>query len=242
MIKSVTQAVLLAVRDWGDADKIVTLFSPDYGKLRAVAYGARRLKSPLSGSIQTFAYVNVALLPGKNISTIKQCQVIDSFQFLREDLVLTAYGAFLTELTAELWPEHQLEPAVLTLLLPALKLLAVRNPRIVAMAAAWQLLSLAGFCPVFKECVQCGAAPFIPAGFNAGGGGIVCDNCCHGLPTCTKEDIDFLSGLIQMDLVCPPHFTVSGAVLTHCEKFLLDFLAYHLDKKLNSLAFISAIM
>lgn len=241
MTQQVTEAVLLAVRDWGDADRIVTLFSKDYGKMRAIAYGARRPKSPLAGSVQTFSYVNVVLYPGKNISTIKQCLVMESFQSLREDLLLTAYGAFMTELTAELWPECQVEPTAFIVLLSALRLLALRNPRIVAMAAAWQLLAIAGFCPVITECVECGATEFTPQGFKASAGGVVCEACCHDLPECTTEDVTFLSELLQMDLVCPAHFTVSGAALMHCEKFLLEFLAYHLDKKLNSLSFISSI-
>ena len=242
MTQQVTEAVLLAVRDWGDADRIVTLFSKDYGKMRAIAYGARRLKSSLAGSVQTFSYVNMVLYPGKNISTIRQCVVVDSFQSLREDLRLTAYGAFITELTSELWPEGQAEPAVFILLLSALQLLARRNPRIVAMAVAWQLLALAGFCPVITECVECGATEFTPQGFKASAGGVVCEACCHDLPECTAEDVTFLSLLLQMDLDCPAHFTIHGATLMHCEKILLDFLAYHLDKKLNSLSFISSIM
>ena len=94
----VTEALILSVRDMGEADRLAVVFSREHGKLSAAAYGARRPRSRLAGSVQSFSLVEVSLMPGRNLETIGQCEVKRSFRELREDITLMTYAAFLTEL------------------------------------------------------------------------------------------------------------------------------------------------
>jgi DNA repair protein RecO (recombination protein O) len=237
-----TEAILLAVREYDDASRMVTLFSRELGKLPAIAYGARRPKSALTGCIQAFTHADLALTSGRGVDSIKQCEIIRSFRELREDLTGMAYASLLAELASELWPEREAEPQAFDLLLAAFDMLGKRNPRITALAGSLQLLALAGFRPELDSCVVCGQPLILPALFDAAGGGGVCAACGQPhLPAFGPEAKGFVEKLLSLDWREPGQFTVTGAVLTETERLLADFLTYRLEKPLKSLAFIAAI-
>lgn len=237
-----TEAILLAARDWSGADRVVTLFSNEYGKLSALAYGARNAKSRLAGVLQPFSHVDVAIQPGKSIDTIKQCELKQSFREIREDLTVMAYASFLAEIVNELWPEREPDPLVFTLLIGAFKLITRRNPRIVALAAAWQLLALAGFTPQLDRCVICQAECSPPSGFNPEAGGMVCTSCDSQKNTVfSLQHKNFFEQLLSLDWEEPGHFTVTGGTLTSTEQILNSFLAYRMEKPLKSLSFIQMV-
>lgn len=236
------EAILVAVRDWGDADKIVTLFSREHGKIIAFANGARRPKSPLAGGMQMFTHVEVALAPGKNSDSVKQCDVKHAFRQLQEDFNSMAYGAFIAELTAELCPERQPEPHIFDLLLTVFHTLTVRNPRIVALAYAWQLLFITGYSPEFEQCTVCGKAIYFPAYFSFTNGGCVCNQCEHsGLLVINEKVNAFIQCLLHLDWSNPGCFSVQPATLVQTEKLLLGYLMECLDRPLKSMNFIKQV-
>ncbi|MBC8014182.1 MAG: DNA repair protein RecO [Sporomusaceae bacterium] len=237
-----TEAILLAVRDWGDADKMVTLFSREYGKIIAFANGARRPKSPLAGGMQLFTHLEVTLAPGKNCDSVKQCEIKHAFRQLQEDFNCMAYGAFIAEITSELCPERQPEPHIFDLLLEVFQILTTRNPRMVALAWAWQLLAMTGYYPDFENCTICGQTVQFPAYFNAASGGCICRGCeHHTLPEINKKSHDFISCLSHIDWHNPGCFTVNGTTLMQTEKLLMDYLLHCLDKPLRSMNFIKQV-
>ncbi|MDD4601642.1 DNA repair protein RecO [bioreactor metagenome] len=238
-----TEAILLSVRNWGEADKMVTLFSREHGKIGAIAYGARRPKNRLAAGMQPFMHINISLTPGKGLDYIKQYETINTFRPIRENLDYMAYGALIAELTAELCPDHQPEPLIFDLLEGILRLLSERNPRVVVLAGAWQLLALSGFSPQYTYCTSCSKDLILPAYFSAAIGGGLCPSCR------TTESFafsaaagDFLDKLLQLDWQAPTAFKVSGAALVEIEKLLICYLKYHIDKPLKSLDFIRQVV
>ena len=249
MIQYQTEAILLAVRDWSDADRMATLFSRQYGKIHAVAYGARRPRNSLAGSVQVFAHVEVVLSSGKVSDAIRQCEIKTSFRKIREDLFAMAYASFLAELVAELWPEREAEPKVFDVLLFAFKLMTERNPRLVALVCAWQLLSLAGYHTQYQKCAACGNDLTFPAIFDAQAGGGLCSACLqinrsNHLTTIndfTEDTALFIERILHVDMQNPDHFTVNKTTLIRVEKILTVFLTYILDKPLKSMSFIKHV-
>ncbi len=236
------EAILVAVRDWGDADKMVTLFSREFGKIIAFANGARRPKNPLASGMQMFTHLEVTLTSGKNCDSIKQCEIKHAFRQIQEDFNCMAYGSFIAELTAELCPERQPEAHVFDLLLEVLHKLTTRNPRIVALAWAWQLLAMTGYYSEFAHCSSCGQALTFPAYFKLASGGCVCSQCEHrGLLEYTEKVHDFIQCLAQLDWQNLGCFSVNGAVLLQSEKVLLEYLMHCLDKPLRSMNFIKQV-
>jgi DNA repair protein RecO (recombination protein O) len=237
-----TEVIVVAVKDWGDADKIVTLFSREHGKIIAYANGARRPKSPLAGGMQLFTHLEVRLATGKNSEAVKQCEIKHSFRNIQEDFNCMAYGMFIVELVTELCPEGQSEPGVFDLLVEVLTILSLRNPRVVALAWAWQILFVMGYYPDFKNCVVCGQELSWPAYFSFSNSGCVCAQCKqHELPEVSAKVYEFITCLLHIDWREPAKFTVNGTVLMQTEKILMDYLMQCLDKPLKSMNFIKQV-
>lgn len=239
------EALILSVRNFGEADKMVTFFSRNFGKGMAVAYGCRRPRSPLAGGMQVFSHLNLQVMSGRNLDTIKQCDTKQTFKKLREDLECMAYAAFLTELVTELCPEKQPEMRIYDLLLMAFATFEKRNPRLVALIAAFQILECTGYQPSYDSCVRCGKVleDQNPAFFSEAAGGILCETC--GLSGQTTELSAKVRCFIKQALVFDwqeeADFRINGAVLVKTEALLLQYLLYVLERPLKSLVFIGQL-
>ncbi len=93
-----THAVVLRRHNIGEADRVLTLFTPTHGKVRAVAKGVRRLKSRLAGHVELFSRVDVLLAHGRSLDIVTQAEVRDPFLSLRDDLWKAAYASYVAEL------------------------------------------------------------------------------------------------------------------------------------------------
>ena len=234
-----TEALILSVRDMGEADRLAVIFTREHGKISTAAYGARRPRSRLAGAVQSFSQVDISLMPGRNLDTIGQCEVKRSFRELREDITLMTYAAFLAELVSELWPDRSPEPTAYDVLFGSFSLLLERNPRLVSLAGAWQLLALAGFHPEYERCVTCGQVIAMPAFFDACAGGGVCPVCEHeGMQPMDDAVCGFIDKLLNVNWKQPPQFKVTGATLLQAEKMLIEFIAHRIERPLKSVRFI----
>jgi len=192
--------------------------------------------------MQLFTRLDVRLASGKNYDSVKQCEIKNSFRHVQEDFNCMAYGTFIAELVAELCPERNPEPQVFDLLLEVLMVLSVRNPRMVALAWAWQLLFIMGYYPDFKHCARCGQVLILPTYFSYLDGGCICSICDHkGLPEVSEKMVHFIDCLLHIDWRNPIEFTVNGAVLMQTEQILIEYLLQCLDKPLKSMNFIRQV-
>lgn len=237
-----TEAILLSVRNIGEADKIVTFFSKDLGKVRAIAYGCRRPKSPLAGGMQVFSHLQLQVMAGSQLDTIKQYDTKTSFRQLRENLEGMAYASFLMELASEVCPERHPEPQIYEILLAALAAFSSRNPRVVALAAAFQLLECTGYQPNYFHCMICECKLEEEAFFSHSKGGAVCPSCAEGeIFEFPKEIRELITKLLFLNWQKPSKFMINGAALLKTEKLFLDYLMSFLEKPLKSLEFIQQL-
>ena len=114
-----TEAVVLRRHDFGEADRILTLYSPWRGKFRAIAKGVRRPKSRLGGHVELFTHVNVLVAEGRNLDIVTQAEAIRPFGRIRDDLWKTAYASYVAELVDRFTEEHLGNEPVFDLLLQA---------------------------------------------------------------------------------------------------------------------------
>src|SRR5512140_1231536 len=92
------ETVVLRHADWGEADRILVLYTRESGKIRAVAKGVRKLRSRKAGHLEPFTRVTLMLAHGRDMWIVTQAETVDAFQPLREDLLLTGYAANVIEL------------------------------------------------------------------------------------------------------------------------------------------------
>src|SRR5207237_1308157 len=115
-----TEAIVLDRKDFGEADRLLTLFTPGLGKVRAIAKGARRTTSRLSGHIELFTHTYLFLASGRNLDIVTQSQMIHSHERLREDLWRAALGFHVLELVNHFSEERQDNPGLWWALLDVL--------------------------------------------------------------------------------------------------------------------------
>jgi DNA repair protein RecO (recombination protein O) len=125
-----TEAVVLDRKDFGEADRLLTLYTPGMGKVRAIAKGARRTTSRLSGHIELFTHTELQLASGRNLDIITQSQLIHSHERLRVDLWRAALGFHVLELVNYFSEERLENPAVWHVLLEVLGRLDAVEPEV----------------------------------------------------------------------------------------------------------------
>lgn len=170
--------------DYRDSDRIVTLLTEDYGKLSALARGARKSQRRFGGALQPYVLMNAHFRPGRGeLAHLERVSVDRSFHAILRNLeAIGAAGAALA-VVRERVPDHEPEPAVFDTVVGLLTALNDGAPPEEALLSL-QIRTLAtlGFAPTLDRCVLCGKtpAPGRSASFDAARGGIVCRACGGG--------------------------------------------------------------
>src|SRR5687767_5847035 len=123
-----TEGVVLRRRDFGEADRILSVFSQTKGKISVLARGIRKITSRRAGNVELLNRVIMYLYPGKNFLILTEATSIDTFQKLKEDLKLSTYAYHILELTDKLTAENQENQLLYEHLVQVLKKLE-KNPR-----------------------------------------------------------------------------------------------------------------
>ncbi len=237
-----TQALVLGVKNWGNADKVVTLLSPGYGKITAAAYGCRRPKSPLSSAMQPFSWLDVQLTRGEKMDTVRQCEHKGFFSELYEDLTALAYASFIAELAKELCSSDEPQEKIYDTLLKILPCLTKFNPRICALAGAYQIFEYTGCQLHYSKCAVCNKLIDDDAYFDVKQGGVLCDRCSgnkmHNFPASLRL---FIVHLLNLKWENPERFQVKGADLINAEQILLNYIQGLIGKPFKSLTFIKEV-
>lgn len=174
-----TEAIVLRRSDFGEADRLLTLFSREFGKIQAIAKGARKPQTRKSGHVELFMRTAFLIAKGKNIDIVTQAELVEAYTALREDLVRTTYASFIVELLDRFTAEEDRDLRKYNLLADALRWFATTdNLLLAARFYELRLLSLAGFQPQFFNCVRCAEAiQEQDQFFSAEMGGLLCPNC-----------------------------------------------------------------
>lgn len=140
-----TEGIILKRRNFGEADRILTVFTPHRGKISVLAKGVRRITSRRGGNVELLNRVMIYLYQGKGMPILTEASSLDTFGKLKEDLILSTYGYHILELVDKLTAENQGNRGLYEHLVEVLKRLS-RNPRqILVRAFEAKILSSLGF-------------------------------------------------------------------------------------------------
>ena len=179
-----TEAIVLRVIRYGEADSVLTLYTRERGRVSAIAKGTRRAKSKLGGRLQPGVRVFLGLHEGKgDMSTVRQAQVVEAHAGLWvEGYRLRATGSVL-EAAMRVLGEEEANEGAYNLLTRGLALLAHAPPRDtpprhepIVLGVHAKLLVVAGLLPRLATCMGCGSAGALVA-FSARAGGALCAGC-----------------------------------------------------------------
>ncbi len=152
------EAIVLKRSDAGEADRLLTLYTPDMGKLRAIAKGARKPSSRKSGHVELFMHAALLLARGRHLDIVTQADTLDAFMPLQKNLERLGYAYYLAELVDRFVEEGIENRPLFDLLLNALNWLGddESNPLNLARYFELHLLQHVGYRPQLFHCVNCG--------------------------------------------------------------------------------------
>lgn len=158
------EGVILKRRNVGEADRILTIFTKEYGKLRVIAKGIRRITSRRAPHLEVFGRALIMLHRGKSLDIVTEAELVDGYGQLRKDLTLVNIGYYYCELVDALLPEKQEHRDVYAQLTHAFMILNTGgNPDIYGECEhfAIELLRRLGFLPASRELTASQIQPFI---------------------------------------------------------------------------------
>jgi DNA repair protein RecO (recombination protein O) len=245
-----TEAVVLRRKDFGEADRVLTLFTPDLGKVRVVAKGIRKPRSRKAGHLELFTCSRLLMAKGRDLDLITQAETVNAYRPLREDLLRGAYAAYAVELLDKFTPDAEENRELYGLLKEALGWLAVTDD--LALTARYyelHLLSLAGFQPQLYRCVVGGEAIVAEDQFfSVVEGGAVCARCGTdpakappGIFPISTEALKYLRYLQSNPYAKVSALKVRSSAQAEMEYVMARYITATLERQLKSAEFLRLI-
>lgn len=232
----------------GEKDKIVTLFTREYGKLAAVAKGARKTTSRLAGASEPVTLLRCLLAEGMNLDVLTQCEIKEGFTKIRADFGLVLRAIYACELLDKLTVERDPAPDAFDLLLSTLYILQrARDPDAALHAFELQFLALVGYEPRLDADVR-SDRPFTPSdppvAFSPSRGGLLsavsADLVDDALPV-SPDTVQAMRRLIaEDDARALATLELSQTAREETARLIRAHLRYRLEREVKSTEFLDA--
>jgi DNA repair protein RecO (recombination protein O) len=232
-----TEAIVLRGIRYGEADRILHLYTPERGRVSAIAKGVRRSKSRFGGRLEPFFRLDLVLYQGKSdLLTVTSAETIAGHPRLREHGGAIDGAARACDAVSRLFGDGEPHAGVYHLLANQLTLLdrePARATRANALAFRLKLLLAAGFAPHLASCASCGEPEHL-VGFSGAAGGVVCGACEAGSFALSQEGHDFLVGALGRPLAEAPD--APAAALQQADRAISETLEHHAHVRLRAAA------
>ncbi|MBI3185083.1 MAG: DNA repair protein RecO [Myxococcales bacterium] len=234
------RALVLSTLDYGDADRLATLFTAGRGKLTAFAAGARKSKRRFAGALEPFTLLQVQLVERRGETyRLDAAEVEATFPAVRADLPRIARALYSLELCRELLREREPHLELFELLLAYLEALEGGAGPTSLVGFELSALARAGLMPRFSPCAVCGGPTGERPRFDPDHGGVVCEGCAWASPQSVPMSPTEVEALRALQAGAR---TPLPRELRHRARALLNlFIAHHLGRKLKSVDFLSQV-
>ena len=240
-----TEAIVLRERDYGEADRILTLLTP-LGKLTALAKGIRRPTSHKAGQLGLFFRSRLLLARGRTFQIVSQAESLEEYEGLRASLERFTYACYAAELVDRFAQEGEENEPLYALMADGLRWCAQE-----ADLSLWmrffelRLLSLSGYQPQFFQCTTC-AEPLqaVPNFFSSEHGGVLCPRCGAGQAGARRVSLN--AQKVLRFLMTHPPVEVRGlrlleATQREVEALLKGYMEHVLERDLHSVDLIQRL-
>ncbi|MFM7616692.1 MAG: DNA repair protein RecO [Actinomycetes bacterium] len=231
------EGVVLRTVKLGEADRIVTMFTAEHGRIRAVAKGVRRSGSRFGARLEPPSNVAVQCYRGRDLDVVTQVECIDVFRSIREDYTNLTRAAAILEVVDQLTPDREPNPALHRMLVGALRTLDATPSPVITPAFFWKALSLEGLRPLLTACVRCGTSASEYPAIDLAEGGVLCAACGRvGGTRITPEGLALLellvSGGLHRAMAEPP----APEAIAEVERLGIAALEHHSERRLRTAA------
>jgi len=240
------EAIVLRHVDWGEADRLLWLFTRQLGKVQVVAKGVRKPRSRKAGHLEPFTRVELLLAHGRDLPIVTQAEAKDAYLALREDLVRMGYASYVIELLDRFTYEEGENVALFRLLAETLsRLNDETQPAFAVRYYEVRLLDLVGFRPQLLHCVNCGEE--IKAEdqyFSFDKGGVICPKCGlkePGVRPVSLPALKILRHFQRSAYAEAQRARLSATVDLELENLMGYYLTYLLERGLNTPSFLRRV-
>jgi DNA repair protein RecO (recombination protein O) len=243
---STTQAIVLRRIDQGEADRLITVMTPERGKIRVVAKGARKITSRKAGHIELFACTQLLLAKGRTFDIVTQADLIDPHPVLRDDMQRGAMAHYVCDVIERFAQEEHEDQALYALLADALQWLSsARDAALIVRFVEMRLLLHTGYKPQLFRCVLSGAAleidvqegerstPFSPA--DGGAVALAQVRQAHGPLMLSRGALLMLRALQTQSFEVVQTLELTAGYHSELERALQAFISYVLDGRTRTL-------
>ena len=231
------EGIVIRTQKLGEADRIITLFTREHGRVRAVAKGVRRTKSKFGARLEPASHVDIQLYTGKTFDVVTQVEAVENYgDAISSDYQKWTIASSILE-AAERFSANEGEPALQQFLLlsGALKALAheSHDPSLILDAYLLRSLSIAGYAPSMTICSRC-EAPGPHKYFSLVGGGSVCPECKPSASaTPAPETLTLMSDLLTSNWNGADQSQIRNR--REASGLIAAYLQWHLERGLKSL-------
>jgi DNA repair protein RecO (recombination protein O) len=241
-----TEAIVIKKTKLGEADSILTFFTPHLGKIQGFAKSLRKPGSKMAGHLEILNHSAVSFARGRNIDTVTGAQTIDAFLPLRDDLWLTSCGLYVVELIHQFTAEHQENEALFQLTLETLdRLCRDEDKELVLRFFEVRLLECAGYRPQLWECVTCHKTLEQNINyFSPAAGGLVCPACNLNQPFSYPLSVNaqkLLRLLQDEDYESAAPLKLDSALTREIENVISGYFKYILERDVKSTAWLDTL-
>jgi len=241
------EAIVLKHADWGEADRLLTLFTRQQGKIRALGKGVRKIRSRRAGHLEPFTHVSLQLAKSRDIPILTQAETINAFLPLRESLLAIGHASYVVELLDKFTYEEGENLSLFNLLVKTFERLANAelDPQLVLRYYEVRLLDYVGFRPELSQCVSCGAEIQPKAQyFSPARGGVLCPRCGRetaGAIPISQDALRYLRHFQRSSFAEAVRAHPTPEVYRELEGILQGYITYVLERGLNTPKFIREV-
>jgi len=247
-MKSKTEAIIIGAMNLGEADKLVTFFSLERGKLRGVAKNARKSFRRFGAGLELFTHVRLHLYEKEHqeLIRVESADIISQHFDIAAGLDRMAAGAVILELVREIAPEGERNAHAFLLLAHLLHLLNEGvDPMFLLRIFEIRFLSLLGFQPKLDKCLSCGCAAERQMVFYGLKGGVLCPDCFVSSGDdqirLSPGAISFYYHALRMDLAKVTRLKPSADIMRELDRAFSSHTLHILGKRLKSVGFLRSV-
>lgn len=234
------QSFVLSSLDYGESDRIVSLFTLEHGRIKAFGRGARKSRKRFGAALEPFARIVAQARIKEGLSSLQQADIVCIYPAIRADLGRIAHALYACELVDVITPEGHPLPRLYRLLAAYLDHLetktAVEGDR---RFFEINLLNILGYRPALESCSRCDT-PFDEAGaWLQEGGEPVCRFCCAGGRTLSPATLKVLAACLKTGIFGQISFPM--ATLQQAGQLLDEAISAHAGRRLKSLEFLQQV-
>ena len=239
------RGIIIKQSDYGEGHRMLSIFTGEYGIVKAVSYGVKKSKSKVSASSQFLCYADFNLYKGanKDIMTINSIDTIDAFYPVSEDIKKLSLCVYLADITYSLLGSDNPDERILHLFLNSVYALAYRNESMEKVKTVYEmkLMCAGGYMPSLSGCASCGRADVFA--FDLLKGGMVCKECGGKyIVKMNKTLYRALDYIISCDDKKMLAFNASDDILKAMGKLSEQYIALQTDRNFTSLDYYKAML